>query len=117
MVRVPPGGMRQYDEVVDSCSAGVAVKPHSRQIGHGQRWVTIKMVGFNEPLKQVPTHLGRFIEARREVGGRMGAQTSTGVASNGQMGRPQGSGRKLPARLAPHFKVHSGTVTLTPPPR
>ena len=59
--------------LADSHSAGVAVKPHSRQIGHGQRWIRIEMVGFNEPLKQVPTHLGRFIGAQQEEGGRMDA--------------------------------------------
>ena len=63
------------------------MKPHSRQISHGKRWVAVEMVGFNEPLEQIPTHLGRFIGAQRKKGGGMDARTrdSTGVASNGQM--------------------------------
>ena len=55
--------------LADSHSAGVAVKPHSRQIGHGKRWVAVEMVGFNEPLEQIPTHLGRFIGAQQKKGG------------------------------------------------
>lgn len=124
MVSVPSVGGRQSG-LEGSCAAGVAVKPHSRQIGHGKRRVTIKMVGFNEPLKQVPTHLGRFIEARTEGGGRTDAPTSTGVASNGA---PAGlRARELPPEIKPQFSPaafqpplrhrDTDTVTLTPQPQ
>ena len=92
MVCIPTVDECQY-EFEDSCGAGVAVKPHSRQIGHGKRRIAVEMVGFNEPLKQVPTHLGRFIGAQQLEGERMDARSSKSVASNGQMGRRQGSGR------------------------
>lgn len=51
-------------------SAGVAVKPHSRQVGHGQRGIGVEVVRLDEALKQIPTHLGRFIGARQKKGGR-----------------------------------------------
>lgn len=67
MVCVPPGGVVL---VVAGARAGDAVKPHSRQIGHGKRRVTVEMVGFDEPLEQIPTHHRRFIGARRGEGRR-----------------------------------------------
>lgn len=90
MVCVPTGAACQSRRR-GRCGAGVAVKPHSRQIGHGKRRVTVEMVGFNEPLEQIPTHLGRFIGARREKGGRTACSTlKDAVASNGSMGHPTG---------------------------
>ena len=74
------------------------MKPHSRQIGHGKRRVTVEMVGFNEPLEQIPTHHRRFIGARRGEGGRTGCSTlKDAVASNGSMGRDRVQRRELAA--------------------
>lgn len=61
--------------VRDGCRVGGRPwEPDSRQIGHGERGVTIEMLGFNEPLKKIPTHLARLIGTamrRREAGGRV----------------------------------------------
>lgn len=70
MICIPTVGGRQYGLDCCACGAGVAVKPHSRQIGHGKRGIGIEVVRLDEALKQIPTHLGRFIGARREKGGR-----------------------------------------------
>jgi hypothetical protein len=67
MICIATGRGRVSRDFVASM-AGMSVKQHSRQIGHGQRGIGVEVVRLDEALKQIPTHLGRLIGARRREG-------------------------------------------------
>jgi len=39
----------------------VALESDSRKVGDGERWILVEVIGLDEALKQVPTHLELII--------------------------------------------------------